>query len=234
LLELCQRNRVLVRQVARFLGVAVVTAWALSFATATAPVAAAESCPDVEVIFARGTSDRPGTGHVGKAFVDVLRWKLLGKKITAYGVNYPASWNFSKSTSEGALDANRRVQAIAAACPETKIVLGGMSQGAGVIDLITIGNRRIWFFTPAPLPDAMANHVVAVAVFANPSRDQAMLGPLTEISPLYGKKTIDLCAWGDPYCSKGNNMIAHWSYTWNGMVNEAATFVARRVLGRET
>ncbi len=211
-----------------------VTASALSVSTAAAPVAGAVSCPDVEIVFARGTSDKQGFGPVGRAFVDAVKKKLLGKKVSAYAVNYPASWNFSKSTSAGAVDANKHVQYVAGMCPQTKIVLGGMSQGAGVIDLITIGNRKIWFFTPAPLPDAMVNHVVAVAVFANPSRDQAMLGPLTEISPQYAHMTIDLCADGDPYCSRGNNMFAHWSYPWNGMVNEAATFVTNRVLGRDS
>ena len=29
-------------------------------------------------------------------------------------------------------------------------------------------------------------------------------------------------------------MLAHYSYPWNGMVNEAATFVARKVLNKST
>ena len=213
---------------------AVVTAWALSFATATAPVAVAATCPDVEVIFARGTSDTSGVGLVGTYFVNSLKKNLVGKKISVYPVNYPASWNFSQSTTAGAVDANKHVQYVAGMCPQTKIVLGGMSQGAGVIDLITIGNRTIWFFKPAPLPDAMVNHVAAIAVFGNPSRDVSTLGPLTKISPLYGHKAIDQCAVGDPYCSSGNNFLAHFSYPWNGMVNESATFVAQRVLGRDS
>ncbi|UXA20382.1 cutinase family protein [Mycobacterium sp. SMC-4] len=203
-------------------------------AVVQAPTAAAVSCPDVEVVFARGTSSRAGLGTVGKAFVDSLKWKLLGKRVSAYAVNYPASWNFSKSTSDGAVDANKHVQYVAGMCPETKIVLGGMSQGAGVVDLILIGNRRIWFFTPAPLPDSMVNHVAAVAVFGNPARNVPGGGPLTAISPLYGNKSIDLCADGDPYCSRGRNFFAHFAYTHNGMIDEAATFAARRVLGRET
>lgn len=231
---MCQRCRVSTRRVRHFLSVAVVAASVLSLSTVSMPVAAAATCSDVEVIFARGTSDKPGFGLVGKTFIDTLKWKLLGKKVTSYAVNYPASWDFSKSTSQGALDANRRVQEVAAACPNTKIVLGGVSQGAGVIDLITVGNRKIWFFTTAPLPNAMVNHVAAIAVFGNPSRDLPTLGPLTKISPLYGSKAIDLCAFGDPYCSAGMNMLAHYSYPWNGMVNEAATFVARKVLNKST
>ena len=228
---MCQRDRVRTLQVARALVVGVLTATAAAVAAVNGPVAGAVSCPDVEVVFARGTSDRVGLGWVGKSFVDSLKWKLRGKRVSAYPVDYPASWNFSRSTSEGAVDANKHVQYIAGMCPDTKIVLGGMSQGAGVIDLITIGNRTIWFFRPAPLPDAMVNHVAAIAVFGNPSRDVSTLGPLTEISPLYGDRTIDQCAEGDPYCSKGNNFFAHFSYGWNGMIDEAADFAAGRVLG---
>ena len=224
----------LARQVARLLGVAVVTAWALSFATVSAPVAEAASCPDVEVVFARGTADKPGIGFTGRQFVTALKKRLPGKAVSVYAVNYPASWNFPKSTSQGAVDANKHVQYVAGICPKTKIVLGGMSQGAGVIDLITIGNRVIWFFKPAPLPDTMVNHVAAIAVFGNPSRDVSTLGPLTKISPLYGSRTNDLCAPGDPYCSSGNNFFAHFAYPWNGMVNEAATYVAGRVLGTQS
>jgi cutinase len=186
------------------------------------------------VIFARGTSDKPGFRPVGNLFLGALKRKLRGTSITAYAVNYPASLNFTKSTSEGAVDANKHVQYVAGVCPNTKIVLGGMSQGAGVIDLITIGDRKVWLFKNSPLPDAMVSHVAAVAVFANPSRGWRYLGPLTEISPQYGSKTIDLCARNDPVCSNGNDPFAHSSYVWNGRDNEAATFVAARVLSGQT
>jgi len=39
---------------------------------AAAPKASADDCPDVEVIFARGTNEPPGLGRVGDAFVDSL------------------------------------------------------------------------------------------------------------------------------------------------------------------
>lgn len=202
--------------------------------TVRAPAASADGCPDVEVVFARGTSDKQGLGPIGKQFITTLQKNLPSKKVAAYAVNYSASWDFSTSTSEGAVDANKHVQYTAGVCPKTKIVLGGMSQGAGVIDLITIGKRRLWFFTPSPLPDAMVNHVVAIAVFGNPSRDFPGLGPLTTLSPQYGSRTIDLCAQNDPYCSKGSDLFAHFSYLWNGMIDQAAVFAARRVLGTAT
>ena len=146
-----------------------------------------------------------------------------------YAVNYPASYDFSKSASAGAAYASTRVQYMAANCPATRMVLGGISQGAGVIDLITMGQRTVWFFTPTPMPPGVADHVASVAVFANPSRDVPGLGPLTAISPLYGPKAIDMCATGDPICSQGINFFAHFVYPLNGMVSQAATFAASRL-----
>jgi cutinase len=195
--------------------------------TATSiPLAAAAQCPDIEVVFARGTGEPPGVGYFGQAFLDSLRQQVGGRSVGAYAVNYLASWDYSSSASAGARDATNHVQYMAANCPSTRMVLGGISQGAGVIDLITIGARTIWFLTPAPIPPAVADHVAAVAVFGNPSRNVWGLGPLTAISPLFGSKAVDLCALGDPYCSRGNNLLAHFSYVQNGMVAQAATFAA--------
>jgi cutinase len=193
------------------------------------PSAAAAPCPDIEVVYARGTTEPPGVGYFGQAFVDSLRPKVGGRSVGVYAVNYPASWDFSNSASAGAGDASAHVQYMAANCPSTRMVLGGNSQGAGVIDLITIGAISVPDFTPAPMPPEVADHVAAVAVFGNPSRNMPGLGPLTAISPLYGPKTIDLCAPSDPYCSQGINFLAHLSYVQNGMVDQAATFAASRL-----
>jgi cutinase len=80
------------RQVARFLdGAAAVTACAaLVSATIAIPSAFAAACPDVEVVFARATTEPPGTGAVGQAFVDSLRSQVGGKSVGVYAVNYPA------------------------------------------------------------------------------------------------------------------------------------------------
>ena len=204
-------------------------AWAMLNTAIGIPSAAAAPCPDIEVVFARGTGEPAGTGWLGGAFVDSLRSKVGGRAVGVYAVNYPAGFNFSNSASAGAADANAHVQYMAANCPSTRMVLGGMSQGAGVIDLITMGAIPLLGLTPAPMPPEVADHVAAVAVFGNPSRDMPGLGPLTAISPLYGAKTIDLCAPDDLFCSEGKSMTAHFSYVQNGMVDQAATFVAGRL-----
>lgn len=52
---------------------------------------------------------------------------------------------------------------MAADCPNTRFVLGGISQGALVIDLITIAQMPIAGFMPATLPAEVADRVAAVA-----------------------------------------------------------------------
>lgn len=64
------------RTIARILGVAVAMTWALLSAFIDTRYATARPCPDVEVVFARGTNEPPGVGGVGQAFVDSLRPKL--------------------------------------------------------------------------------------------------------------------------------------------------------------
>ena len=193
------------------------------------PRAAADPCPDVEVIFARGTIGAPGVGNVGRAFVDAVRSKAGGRSVDSYGVNYPASFEFEKSSAVGAADAAARVQWMADTCPATRLVLGGISQGAGVIDLITLNPGPVGRFTPTPMPPQLADHVAAVAVFGNPLRNLPGGRPLNEMSSLYGAKSIDLCADGDLFCSQGSSLTAHFSYVTNGMVDQAADFVAARL-----
>src|SRR6476661_5805727 len=99
-----------------------------------APVASAD-CPDIEVIFARGTDDTGGLGLVGGAFVNALSGKVGGRSVGSYAVNYPASYNFLLA-GDGANDASAHVQYMMGACPNTRLVLGGYSQGAAMMDVI--------------------------------------------------------------------------------------------------
>lgn len=223
--------------IARTLGAAVVTTFALlSSAALTAPLgmprSAADPCPDVEVVFARGTNEPPGVGGIGQPFVDALSSQVRGRSVGVYPVNYPASDNYTQSASDGASDASGHVQYMAANCPHTKMVLGGFSQGAAVIDLITASSAPDWA-SSTPMPPQVADHVAAVALFGNPSNRfvGGPGGPLTEISPLYGPKAIDLCAPFDPVCSDGVSWItlAHGLYVVSGLVGKAATFAASRL-----
>ncbi len=200
--------------------------------------ASAAPCPDIEVTFARATNEPPGVGGVGQEFIDSLRSQVGGRSVGVYPVNYPAGEDFAPSASAGATDASAHVQSMAANCPNTRLVLGGYSQGAMVIDLITIAQAPVAGLIPQTLPADAADHVAAVAVFGNPS-DRYLGAPISAISPWYGAKAIDLCAPGDPVCSPGGVLAlpshdelfsaAHLSYEQSGMPSQAATFVASKL-----
>ena len=76
--------------------------------------ASADSCPDVEVKFARGTSEPPGIGTVGQQFVDSLRSHTGHRSIAVY---YDASDDLVPSANAGAVDANAHVETVATSCP---------------------------------------------------------------------------------------------------------------------
>jgi cutinase len=209
------------RNIARILGLAVAMTWVLLSALVDTRYASAGPCPDVEVVFARGTNEPPGVGSVGQAFVDSLSSQVPGRSVGVYAVNYPATDDFARSLFAGSGDARAHVQSMVANCPSTRMVLGGYSQGAGVIDMTT-----------DQLPPQVANHVAAVAVFGNPeSAATRTLGgsELPSIGPLYRPKTIDLCVPDDPVCSEGSSSTAHGLYVQSGMTDQAAAFAAGRL-----
>ncbi|BBX61378.1 cutinase [Mycobacterium saskatchewanense] len=223
--------------VARLLAVIVVAFGLVSASTAVSSAAGDDKCPDVELIFARGTFEPPGLGATGQAFADALTARLPGTSISSYGVNYPASLDFSQA-SDGVVDASARVGEIVGACPNTKIVLGGYSQGAAVAAYITADSVPPGYALPAgitgPMPPTVAKHVAAVVLFGKPSDGFLNLvdhdAPPISIGNLYAGKTIDLCAPDDPVCSgAGFNRAAHSAYRFNGMTDQAADFAAKAI-----
>ena len=203
------------------------------------PPASAAPCPDVEVLFARGTFEPPGVGDTGQAFVDALRAKLGGKSVDVYPVNYPASLDFSTAAA-GVIDASNKVRDVAATCPKTKMVLGGYSQGAAVMAYTTEDSIPAGFTLPpgitGPMAPEVANHVAAVALFGKPSSgflQQIYTGaPPISVGDLYTGKTTDICIPDDPVCAPGgNDQAAHTQYAVNGLAGQAADYAASRLSG---
>ena len=219
---MCQHLQMIERSLARIVGVLVVTTWALLSTPIYSPAASADPCSDVAVVFARGTHQDPGLGNIGQAFVDSFTSQAGGRSVGVYAVNYPANDDYHNSATAGSNDASGHIQDVAASCPNTKMVLGGYSQGSTVIDLAS-----------QALPAPVADHVAAVALFGEPSSGfSSMLWggqPLPVINPVYTGKTISLCAPDDPICSSGGNIMSHMSYIDSGMVNQAATFAVNKI-----
>ena len=191
--------------------------------TISAPDAEADPCPDVELVFARGTSEPPGIGRVGQALADALQPQLGGRTLGTYAVNYPATYDFL-AAADGANDATNHITAMSAQCPSTSIVLGGYSQGAAVVDMLLgvppLGNKVGAVGSAPPLPADLTSKVAAAAVFGNPSAKFSV-----PLSSRFGK-AIDLCSDGDPICSDGRNPFAHTHYESSPFVPQAAGFIS--------
>jgi cutinase len=219
------------RSAVRWVGLgaaALLSAVGLLATPAAAPVAHAFDCPDVEVIFARGTNEPAGLGKVGDALVDSLR-QQTGLNILPYGVNYAAS-KLQLHGGDGANDTIDRVKKSVETCPNTKIVLGGYSQGASVMDIvagvpiggISWGNK---------LPPQYANNIAAVVTFGDVA-DRAG-GSLPTASTLLGSKAQDYCNPNDPIChaGEGNEWTGHTEGYVPVYTTQAAAFVATKLAG---
>lgn len=208
------------------LGVSALVVTAIPLIPATAPTAVADDCPDAEVVFARGTDEPVGMGRVGDALVDSLRRKAPGLNIRSYAVNYKATIT-QRHSGEGAKDAISHIKSTADVCPNTKIVLGGYSQGASVVNIVSGFDGVNW---GDPLPAQYMDKVAAVATFGNVA-DRTGGAPPTQSSPL-SAKAIDLCNPADPICHAGSGNA--WSGHTQGYIPEytdqAAVFVASALM----
>ena len=226
--------------IARVLTVVVFSGWAAAWTalfSAAVPSASAQPCPDVQVVFARGTTEAPGVGGIGQSFVDSLRGQVGSRSLDVYAVNYPASNDFAASAISGISDASGHLRSMAGNCPNTRMVLGGYSQGAAVAGFVTSAAVPPGIpasAVPPPMPPDVADHVAAVVLFGTPSAQ--FLGrygaPPIVIGPLYQPKTLQLCAPGDTICDGtpgGGPTAAHALYAVNGMTNQGAAFAAGKL-----
>jgi cutinase len=220
----------------RYVGPTAVAVLGLGSSVLVSPIpsASAEPCPDVQVVFARGTGEDPGPGPTGQAFIDNLRGREGGKSFDGYSVNYPASDEWSTGL-DGIRDAGAHVVSMAGSCPKTKMVLGGFSQGAAVMGFVTsaqVPDGVDPATVPKPLAPEIADHVAAVVLFGTPNvRAMNFLGqPQVVIGPTYQAKTIKVCATDDPVCSDGMNFSAHNTYADGGAyIDKGASFAASRL-----
>lgn len=215
---------------------AVVIAGALMLVPAVLPdgasgvvPSATASCPQVQVVFARGRNESPGPGQLGNAFISDLQSKVGNRSFSSYAVKYPAD----TQVDVGANDMSHHIQDMANNCPDTRLVLGGYSLGAAVTDVVLAAPIGAFGFD-SPLPPGMDQHIAAVALFGNGSQ---WVGPITNFNPTYNDRTIDLCHGSDPICNPAdpNTWKENWpqhlagAYIDAGMVNQAADFAASKL-----
>ncbi len=190
----------------------------------TATVGAPAPCSEVELVFARGTSEAPGLGIVGARLHAALRRELPGDRVGAHAVDYAAAVDQS-SVGAGAVDMTRHLIARARRCPRTRFVLGGYSQGASVTDVV-LGMPAGVGAGPR-LPRFLAPRVAAVVVFGNPSRLRGRR--LDRDGGRFAGRALDDCNRGDPICNAGDDFAQHLAYRTDGSAAAAARFVTRRL-----
>lgn len=185
----------------RLITAAALTAGSVAMIT---PAVATADCSAVDVSFARGRDEPPGLGRVGEAFVGALQSRV--GNMSVYAVNYSAGL---LSTGEGADDMRNHLQQVAADCPNTKLVIGGYSMGATVVNDVA----------GSPPPG-----IRGVATFGNVARrGGGMTGPLAG-------RWIDECNGGDPVCQEGGrSWTAHQTYEQTNLPAQAAAFVAGKL-----
>jgi cutinase len=203
---------------------AVALAGAVTAGCGQRPPGGNAGCADVELVIARGTGE-PGTLGVivGDPLLQATRPAVAPRTVTGYPVDYPASTD-PQSPYSGNRALVARMTSRSAACPSTKFVLVGYSQGAAVVDMaIGAYGPGSGANTVTILPTAAASRVAAVVLFGNPLRRTGRSLP-----PEWVGRTLDICAPLDPVCDpNGTDFSPHLTY--GGNAGQAAAFIASKV-----
>lgn len=100
-------------------------------ATATPIPGPVTGCSAVHVITARASTEAPGEGVIGTVVTVIVDGSA--QTVSREAVAYPATLtNYLVSENEGVIAMRAQLAAQVSACPDTKIVLMGYSQGAQV------------------------------------------------------------------------------------------------------
>jgi acetylxylan esterase len=99
--------------------------------TGLASLVVAQKCAPVHMIVARGSFEAPGEGATAKLSTAV---KKVLPGTTSEALDYPAKipYNDQNSMAVGAANMKKAIAKYTTACPTSKIVLAGYSQGGSV------------------------------------------------------------------------------------------------------
>ncbi|TVY18302.1 Cutinase [Lachnellula arida] len=167
------------------------------------------NCTEYTVIFARGTTEPGNVGIlVGPPFFDALREDVGTAALTIQGVNnYTAdiAGYLAGGDAGGSDDMASQISAAKAACPDTKLIASGYSQGCQIVHNAA-----------AKLPAATASWISKVVVFGDPDNG-------TAIANVDSSKVKTFCSVGDDICVDGDFILPpHLLYAEDA--EAAATF----------
>ncbi|KAL7945358.1 carbohydrate esterase family 5 protein [Trichoderma barbatum] len=167
-----------------------------------------DGCGDVTVLFARGTCDPGNVGVlVGPWFFESLQTALGRKTLGVKGVPYPASVEgFLTGSVQPGIDMANQIKSVIKSCPNTKIVLGGYSQGSMVVHNAA-----------THLDAATMSKISAVVLFGDPYFGRA-------VANFDASKVLVVCHAGDNICQGGDFIfLPHLTYAEDA--DTAAAFV---------
>ncbi|PYH90734.1 cutinase-domain-containing protein [Aspergillus ellipticus CBS 707.79] len=177
----------------------------LTSGSSTSSSANSGGCKKMTFIFARGTTEIGTMGTVVGPEVASKLQSLTGNSVSVEGVNYPADFaGIMTLGSEGASTMAQMVKSALSQCPNTKVVLGGYSQGSMVVH--NAANQL------------SSGEVAAAVLFGDPYK-------MLSVGKIPSSKVKEFCASGDPVCENGVNVMAHLSY--GADATEAAQFLVQ-------
>ncbi|KAK8131390.1 hypothetical protein PG984_007828 [Apiospora sp. TS-2023a] len=208
------------------------------------------NCTNVQVFVARGSLEEI-PGRQGKLVDAVCGTMPAGTTCGSTDIQYPATFDaYCKSVGSGVSFALKAIEAYAAACPDSKMVLTGYSQGAHLMGDVLSGagglipNQNCTQATTAPLAAAAAKKVMAVTLFGDVRHTGNQTYNLAEgagksgILPRKGAQLTGLnvhsdkihswCNGQDPVCSSGNDMDQHLTY-FDQFTPDAAAFIKSKL-----
>lgn len=130
--------------------------------------AGATNCAKNIVIFARGTTEQGNVGNIaGPPFFDALGQQVGAGNLAVQGVDYPASIAgfLAGGDADGSKAMANLTQKAITACPNSKVIMSGYSQGA---QLVHNGAGQ--------LPANITSKVAGVIMFGDPSEFLFSLG----------------------------------------------------------
>ncbi|KAG6907573.1 hypothetical protein DXG01_008369 [Tephrocybe rancida] len=203
-------------------------ALAFSLRVSATPVAApASGCAAVHVITARASTEAPGEGIIG-AVVDTVVSRST-QTVSREAIVYPATLtDYLNSEGQGVTAMKASLAAKTSACPSTKIVLTGYSQGAHVVGDVLVAKAPGTANVVAAILMGDPGHVSGesfekgTALFLNGLFPRAS-GALESVSA----KLNSFCDIGDPFCAGGLDTATHLAY-----VTKYGTAASTFVLGK--
>jgi cutinase len=167
-------------------------------------------CTEYTLIFARGTTEPGNVGIlVGPPLITAIRNIVGSSALTVQGVNnYGATVDgyLEGGDPAGSAEMAKEIQQAYAACPNTKLIASGYSQGGQLVHNAA-----------AQLPAAVAQWISSAVIFGDPDNG-------TAVANVPASKTDVYCHVGDDICLNGDLVLpAHLTYAEN--VAAAAAFI---------